>query len=224
MITQHKSDGREGLKPVQKAVEHLVILGHPSNRSFDAAIARRYVETVEANHQVAVLRDLYAMHFDPCLKEEERFPSGDYTLPGDVALELSLIEKCDVVTFVYPLWFGVPPAIIKGYLDRVFGAAFRLSDLGGDERTLFAGKHLAVLSTSAATKPWLDSQGMWISLRQSFETYLKTVFGFSDCSHYHAASIVDGLSQANADQVLLKVAEFTRNLCANAAKSKRGLR
>ena len=215
------AENSEDLDAVPKTVEHLIILGHPSNKSFDAAMARRYVETVEANHHVAVLRDLYALHFDPCLKEDERFSSGDRPLPADVSVELGLIERCDVITFVYPLWFGVPPAIIKGYLDRVFGAAFRLSDLKGDERTLFAGKHLAVLSTSAATKPWLDSQGMLTSLRQSFETYLKTVFGFSECSHYHAASIVDGLSHAEADRILFEVSEFTRSLCAETALSKR---
>lgn len=221
-MAQHEPDGMEKLNTVPKAVEHLVILGHPSNKSFNAAIARRYIETVEANYHVAVLRDLYALRFDPCLKEEERLASGDRPLPADVSVELDLIERCDVITFVYPLWFGVPPAIIKGYLDRVFGAAFRVSDLKSDQRTLFAGKRLAVLSTSAATMPWLDSQGMWMSLRQSFETYLKTVFNFSECSHYHAASIVDDLSHAETDRILFEVTEFTRNLCANAAKSKRG--
>ena len=222
-MAQHASDVKKELKAAPKAVEHLVILGHPSTKSFNAAIARRYIDTVEADYQVAILRDLYALKFDPCLKEEERFATGDRPISADLSVELSLIQRCDVITFVYPLWFGVPPAIIKGYLDRVFGAAFRLGDLKGDGRAIFAKKRLAVLSTSAATMPWLDSQGMWISLRQSFETYLKTVFGFSESSHYHAASIVDGLSNAEADRILFEVSEFTRKLCANADKSKRSL-
>ncbi len=202
-----------------RSVSHLVILGHPATESFNAAIAKRYVETVQANHQQAVLRDLYALGFDPLLKESERFMTRDQPVSPDVANELDLIRECDVVTFVYPLWFGTPPAIIKGYVDRVFGAGFRLTDLTTQTNALFAGKRLAVVTTSASTLPWLESQGMWISLRQSFEQYLKAVFGFAKHHHYHADSIVDDLDRADAERILYEVDAFARKICAEAAMS-----
>ena len=95
---------------------HLIVLGHPSPDSFNAAVANRYAETVRASNQDAVVRDLYALGFDPLLTEAERKP-GDADAPPDaVQSELDLVIKSDVLCFVYPLWFGMPPAMIKGYI------------------------------------------------------------------------------------------------------------
>jgi NAD(P)H dehydrogenase (quinone) len=200
-----------------RAISHLVILGHPSPDSFNSAVARRYVEAVRANHQEAILRDLYALDFEPRLAESERLPSGGDALGLDARTELELLHQCDVLTFVYPLWFGMPPAIIKGYIDRIFGAGFRLESLKRPDQKLMSGKQLAVLSTSASTRPWLEAQGMWVSLRQSFESYLRMVFGFSKDHHYHAGSIGDDLSPREAERVFYEVEEFARNVCAEVA-------
>jgi NAD(P)H dehydrogenase (quinone) len=197
---------------------HLVVLGHPSPDSFNAAIAARYVETVRGIHQDAALRNLYALGFDPLLKEVERTSNGTAGESGDIRAELELLRRCDVLTFVYPLWFGMPPAVIKGYIDRVLGAGFRVDDLDRSATGVLRGKRLAVITTSGSRLTWLEEHGMWISLRQSFDEYLKTVFGFSRCNHYHADSIVDDLGAADAERILFEVGEFARGVCASAAQ------
>jgi len=197
---------------------HLVVLGHPSPGSFNAAIAARYVETIRGIHQDAVLRDLYALEFDPLLKDAERTSNGTASESGDVQAELELLRQCDVLTFVYPLWFGMPPAIIKGYIDRVLGAGFRVDDLDQSASGVLRGKRLAVITTSGSRLTWLEEHGMWVSLRQSFDEYLKTVFGFSRCDHYHADSIVDDLGASDAERILFEVGEFARGVCASAAQ------
>lgn len=220
MAKDNSGSDVERLSPI-RSVSHLVVVGHPATKSFNASIAKSYVKTVRTNHQKTVIRDLYALGFDPLLKESERFTSKDELFSPDVETELNLIKKCDVVTFIYPLWFGTPPAIIKGYVDRVFGAGFRCTDLTTQNNNLFRGKRLAVVTTSASTLPWLESQGMLVSLRQSFEQYLKAVFGFAKSYHYHADSIVDDLDQAYADRILYEVDAFARTVCAEAAMSAR---
>ena len=210
MTAEHPSQTR-------KPVSHLIVLGHPGPDSFNAAIAQQYAETVRANHQDVILRDLYALGFDPLLKESERTASTTDAISADVTFELDLIERCDVLTFVFPLWFGMPPAMIKGYVDRVLGAGFKTNDLTTTGGGAFRGKQLAVLTTSASTLPWLEAHGMWISLRQSFDHYMGTVFGFSASGHYHAASVVDDLSSLSAQQIFHEVNEFTRGVCAKKA-------
>ena len=79
------------------------------------------------------------------------------------------------------------------------------------------GKRLVVLTTSASTLPWLEERGMWIALRQSFDVYLKTIFGFSHSDHYHADSIVDDLTPNYAERILFEVGEFARKICADEA-------
>lgn len=200
----------------RKLPAHLVVLGHPSPDSFNAALARCYVEAARSVHHTAILRDLYALGFDPLLKESERMPDGTTNASSDVEAEIELLKKCDVLTFVYPLWFGMPPAIIKGYIDRVLGAGFRVDDLKRSEDGVLRGKRLAVVTSSGSRRTWLEEHGMWVSLRQSFDQYLKTVFGFAHCDHYHADAIGDDLSAADAEQILFEVREFARSVCARA--------
>lgn len=207
---------------VRKAPSHLVVLGHPSPASFNAAIANRYVETVQGVHQEAVLRDLYALGFDPLLKEAERASDGVDPAAADIQAELDLLQQCDTLAFVYPLWFGMPPAIIKGYVDRVLGAGFRVDDLKRSPQGLLRGKGLAVITTSGSRRTWMEEHGMWISLRQSFDEYLKTLFGFARCDHYHADSIGDDLGARDGEQILFEVGEFVRRVCAATASSVRG--
>ena len=95
---------------------HLIIFGHPSTESFNAALAQAYEETVRSRHHSTTRRDLYALNFDPLLSESERTASDLTRVRDDARHELELATQADVIVFVYPLWFGAPPAIVKGYL------------------------------------------------------------------------------------------------------------
>jgi NAD(P)H dehydrogenase (quinone) len=199
-------------------VQHLLILGHPDPSSFNHAVAARYAEVVQINYQSVEVRDLYAIGFDPLLKDIERPQRRPGISSPDVRHEIDLIERSDVIAFVYPLWFGTPPAIIKGYIDRVFGAAFLLSDLNRERKFgSFVGKPLCLFTTSASTGQWLDEQGIMSSLQQSFGRYLASIFRFSSTHFFHAASVVDDMDAALAGQHLFDVEEKARLICAEAA-------
>lgn len=158
-------------------------------------MADAYCESVRACGQGAVLRDLYAMGFDPLLKATERPDTPDFAPAADVAAELDLVRASQVVTLVYPIWFGMPPAIIKGYVDRVLGAGFLARDIkAGKLNPLLHGKRLVILSSSASTMPWLEEQGQWASLRQAFDTYLTMIFSLKGCDHLHFDAVVDGMT------------------------------
>ena len=195
---------------------HLVVLGHPSPTSFNAAVAECYIDTARSQHHGAELRDLYALGFDPLLREEERSPSGAIGSSPEIEAEIERLRQCDVLTFVYPLWFGMPPAIIKGYIDRVMGAGFRIDHLTADGG-MMRGKRLAVITSSGSRISWLEEQGMWISLRQSFDRYLTKVFGFAAFDHHHLDSIGEDLSENDASAIFFNVREFARSVCAAAA-------
>lgn len=218
---QFGDPAREGEVQERAAVGHLLILGHPAPDSFNHAVAARYAEVCRSNYQTVEIRDLYAMRFDPLLKDIERPQRRPGVSSPDVRHEIDLIEQSAVISFVYPLWFGTPPAIIKGYIDRVFGAAFLLSDLKGERRFgSFAGKPLCLFTSSASTGPWLDEQGIMTSLQQSFGQYLASVFGFSNTHYFHAASVVDDMVAALAEQHLFDVGEKARLICAEAAAAR----
>lgn len=200
---------------------HLLILGHPDPASYNHAVAARYADVARSNYQEVELRDLYAIEFDPLLKDVERPQRRSDMSSPDVQREINLIEQSAVISFIYPLWFGTPPAIIKGYIDRVFSAAFQLSDLRRDPKVgPFAGKTLSLFTSSAGTGPWLDEMGIMSSLQQSFGRYLERIFGFSKTHFFHADSVVEDIGANVAERHLFEAAQKARLICAEAATAR----
>jgi len=193
------------------SIRHLVVVGHPAPESFSHALARHYCASVDACGQDAILHDLYASGFDPLLRSEERPEAPGFRISDDVREELALIRDADAITLVYPIWFGMPPAIITGYVDRVLGAGLTATAVRNNARhSLLAGKRLVLLTTSGATQPWLAERGQWHGLRQAFDYYLEEIFSFAGCEHEHFDSIVSPLSPAYAAECLDRAAERAR--------------
>ena len=177
---------------MNRPLKHAIIACHPAEESFTLAIARRYAEAVEAHGHSAVLRDLYRIGFDPVLKNDER--QGHPR--DDVKTEWEVIGDPDVFVLVYPIWFGAPPAMMKGYIDRVFGAGRTLGSAGeGTETSRLAGKHLVSLTLSGTMRAWLDEKGVLGSLRNVFDRYMADVFGLAETHHYHFDGVQAGLPE-----------------------------
>ena len=162
--------------------KHAIIACHPEAKSFTLTVAERYAETVRSHGHEAVVRDLYRMRFNPVLKATERQGKP----ADDVAREWSRLGKPDIYVLVYPIWFGTPPAMLKGYIDRVFGAG-RTRGMGGAGGTgeLLAGKRLVSLTSSGSMRAWLDERGVFGSLRTVYDRYFAEVFGFTETHRYH---------------------------------------
>lgn len=201
------------LKAHGHRANHLVIIGHPGPESFNAAVANHYVMAVIENGQQAVMRDLYAEGFNPLLSEAERTAPVGYRLASELEDHCKLIGKAQVVMFIYPLWFGTPPAIIKGYVDRVLGAMMRDTQGQPEMPPAGNGKTLAVITTSASTLPWLEQHKIWSALRESFDQYLASVLGFDRTIHHHIEEVVDDLSDERAGEMLDAVERFAADLC-----------
>lgn len=146
------------------------------------AMAERYAREVRKHGQEVIERDLYRMRFNPVLKADER--RGEPA--DDVAREWTVLGKPDVFVLVYPIWFGTPPAMLKGYIDRVFGAG-RTRGQGGEggARELLEGKRLVSLTSSGSLRAWLDERGVLGSLRTVYDRYFAEVFGFAETHRYH---------------------------------------
>jgi NAD(P)H dehydrogenase (quinone) len=124
-----------------------VILAHPDPRSLNHALARSVVEALEERGHDVEIHDLYAERFDPCLSAIEIAEHrSDDPLVESHADELA---RADGLVIVHPNWFDQPPAILKGWVDRVVreGTAFERS-AEGDFRGLL-GLRGALLVTTA---------------------------------------------------------------------------
>lgn len=102
-----------------------VIVAHPNPKSFNHAIAAAAVAEVEDLGHTPAFHDLYAERFDPLLPFEE-FPMNA-PVPPEIAAQSREIAAADGIIVVHPNWWSQPPAILKGWLDRVLrpGVAYK---------------------------------------------------------------------------------------------------
>jgi len=200
----------------KQAPRHAVILCHPDPESFNRAIADAYCDAVRKAGQEVVVRDLYAMGFDPVLKADERPTVKDFEIGKDIQEEIGLIAGREVFVLVYPIWFGTPPAMLKGYIERVFGAGINPWDVEKRAHKYFlADKRLVSFSTSAMGEPWLNEQGQWLSLRYLFDHYLANAFGMKRDEHVHFGNVTAGMPKLWAGRHLYAVEQQAKAICAS---------
>jgi putative NADPH-quinone reductase len=123
-----------------------VLIGHQHPGSFCHAIAAAAIEELKAAGHEVVYHDLYAEKFDPILTHDE-IPKGA-PLDPVVAQHCREVAAADGLLIVHPNWWAMPPAILKGWLDRVLrqGVAYQFGP-GGVE-TLLNGRRALVFTTS----------------------------------------------------------------------------
>jgi len=107
-----------------------VILAHPDKGSFNHAIADAVVEQIMKNGHHAAFHDLYMEKFDPLLPVGEIPENAN--VPQSVMNHCREIAEARGIVIVHPNWWGQPPAILKGWVDRVLRAGVAYRFLEGD--------------------------------------------------------------------------------------------
>jgi putative NADPH-quinone reductase len=134
----------------------LMIEGHPDPESFGAALARAFAEGAQAAGAEVTHLPLGVLSFDPVLRVGHR---GEQPLEPDLLAARQAIEAADHLVIQFPVWWGTLPALLKGFIDRVFlpGWAFRNTGRALPEG-LLAGRSAGVLAT-------MDSPWWWYRLK-----------------------------------------------------------
>lgn len=109
----------------------LVVLGHPNRSSFNHAIAEAVVNTLKQMGHTVIFHDLYAEKFNPVLEQSELATLSDAT----IRKHCEDLANADGIVIIHPIWWGMPPAIVNGWVDRVFrtGLAYRFQEVSGGE-------------------------------------------------------------------------------------------
>lgn len=133
----------------------LVVVAHPRPGSFTHALAEAVADGFAAAGLAVDAHDLYAEGFDPLLTAAEadttRPPAGHLADGDDLVLRhRSELASADVLAVVHPNWWGKPPAMMAGWMDRVLipGVAYTLDDPAGAPTSLLPLSALYVVSTS----------------------------------------------------------------------------
>lgn len=152
----------------------LVVHAHPEPGSFSAAQMHAAVASLQAQGYAVELIDLYAREWNPVLRRDEFAPfEGPFkpqreqlraianaTLAPEVRGDLDAVLRAELLVLSFPLWWFSMPAILKGWVDRVFA----MGGVAGAEAGLFetaalAGRRAVVLATTGGGADAFTSSG-----------------------------------------------------------------
>ena len=108
----------------------LIVLAHPDETSFNHAIADNAAKILDKNGHTVIFHDLCKEGFDPCLPAGE-IPRGA-ELPEIVATHCREAAEADGIIIVHPNWWGMPPAVLTGWVDRVMRPGTAYEFVGDD--------------------------------------------------------------------------------------------
>ncbi|CAM4220868.1 NAD(P)H-dependent oxidoreductase [Saccharibacillus endophyticus] len=111
----------------------LLIYAHPNHKSLSYSFMQQVLRGADENTQVKETRvlDLYEEGFDPVLMFNEEKRRRDMHIDPELARHRELMLWADKIVFVYPIWWGRPPAMLMGFIDKMFASNFAYRDKGG---------------------------------------------------------------------------------------------
>ncbi|MGJ0239531.1 NAD(P)H-dependent oxidoreductase [Novosphingobium fluoreni] len=150
----------------------LVVTAHPAGASLTRAIATTIMQAAEINGCGTEVADLVAEGFDPVFgpADHAAFALGGVT-PEDVRTEQRRIDRSDHLVLVYPVYWWAMPALLKGWIDRVFIAGWAFDeDADGDIAKRLDRLSISLVAVAGATRATYDRRGYREAMRVQIET------------------------------------------------------
>ena len=154
----------------------LIVYAHPEPTSFNAAMMREAVAVLSAAGHEVIVSDLHAMGFDPVSDRrnfttvvdpgrlnqqiEEAHASAHNGYVPELQAEMDKLAWCDLLILQFPLWWLGLPAILKGWIDRVFALGRAYGGGRWFDRGVLANKR-AMCSVTVGGPPELYSDSGW---------------------------------------------------------------
>jgi len=134
----------------------LIIYANYKEISFTAAIRDTLADSFHNNGHEVVVRDLYEIKFNPVLSKRDLESIEKEIFPEDIMNEQKFIKWADLICFVYPIWWSGMPAILKGYIERVFTMGYAFEFKGDEAFPLLKDKKIAIFNTTGSKNVYKD--------------------------------------------------------------------
>lgn len=164
-------------------MKHLIVVAHPLTTSVTMKLARSYALELDSIGQDWLMHDLYRLGFDPVLGPAELDPTAE--TPGDVRAAQAAVAACNALAVVYPLWWATMPAILKGYIDRVFARGFAYEGESGSTRGLLSGRRCVLVTLSGSPLHLMQETGDWRAIQMLQDAHIFRSSGFELLEHLH---------------------------------------
>jgi NAD(P)H dehydrogenase (quinone) len=160
----------------------LIVYAHPEPTSFCAALRDRAVGTIRAAGHEVTVSDLYRDGFDPVAgrhdfttvadpdrfhyQSEQLLAAREGGFSDEIRREQDRVRQADLFIIIYPIWWGGPPAIFKGWLDRVLAYGFAYEDGQRFETGFFRGRRGLIGMATGGTPQRFSRDGAYGDIDQ----------------------------------------------------------
>lgn len=193
-------------------MNHLVVLAHPRDGSFTREVCRLYVEELESRGHAVVLRDLYAMRFNPVATVEDITGNRTGKVPPDIQVEQDHLSWADVIALIHPIWWIDRPAILKGWIDRVFAIGFAYGHGPDGPVGTLRGKKAILLTSAGSTQEHFDASGKMQAIRVAQDLGTMQFCGLEMLEHVHFSPVGSRSTPEMVEGYKQRVREVVRRL------------
>ncbi|MGH2667405.1 NAD(P)H-dependent oxidoreductase [Flavobacterium sp.] len=178
-------------------MKHLIVYAHPVESSLNGHFRKTVHDILLQKGSEVIVRDLNQIGFNPVLSIEDMAGQRQGMVSPDVLKEQQYITWSDNVTFIYPIWWTGMPAIMKGYIDRVFSYGFAYRYDQGVQKGLLGEKSAYIINTHGKSKAEYEAIGMDKALSLTSDNGIFQYCGFQIKQH----SFFDGADRASSDHI-----------------------
>jgi len=168
----------------------LIIYANYKEPSFNSAVRDALGETFNKDGHEVVVRDLYTIKFNPVLSRKDLESIDEEKYPTEITEEQKFIERADVIAFVYPIWWSGMPAMLKGYIERVFLEGFAFRTENGKATPLLTDKKVMLFNTTGSTE-FFNSQAQRDALNTITEKCIFEFCGMEILNHTYFHAVQD---------------------------------
>lgn len=176
---ENKCDNRLG-----ERINHLIVYCHPNPQSLCNAYKTEVIRLTEESCNNVNVRSLYNIGFQPVLGAEDFKALSQGQVPEDIKIEQDYIQWANLITFIYPVWWAGFPALLKGYIDRVFSSGFAYrAKATGEIEPLLKDKQVILLSNMGTPFELCQASGMLHSMHQTVDQGIFEFCGMEVITH-----------------------------------------
>ncbi|KFF24656.1 NAD(P)H-dependent oxidoreductase [Chryseobacterium vrystaatense] len=165
-------------------MRHLIIYAHPNENSLNSRLLQIVIESLDKEHHDIQIRDLNKIGFNPVFSMEDMQRQFAGQISDDIKTEQEYISRADQITFIYPIWWTGMPAIMKGYIDRVFSYGFAYRYDQGVQKGLLKGKKAVIINTHGKSHEEYERMGMDKALTLTSDNGIFLYSGFEIVQHF----------------------------------------
>lgn len=179
-------------------MKNLIVYAHPNSGSLNHFFKQTVLESLQESGEEIAVRDLNEINFNPVLSLEDMNGQRMGKVADDVQTEQDFITWADRIIFIYPIWWTGMPAIMKGYIDRVFSYGFAYRYDQGVQKGLLTGKKTIIINSHGKSNAEYEAMGMDKALALTSDTGIFTYSGLEIQQHFY----FDKADRASAESIL----------------------